>query len=183
MSRHFDPDVLHEIACAHLGKPLPAMLDDIQADLAARHPGRIASGREWVLSNAGGVMGTFALLHASLSEYGLFYGSPIGSSGHTGRYHFVEDWATVLDGEMWYYAEGSIEREVYGPGDRLRLARGEVKGYRIPDHAWILEYARGPIPLMLPFGLADTVFSTLDWRTAVKTLRVYGSHVLRSLGG
>ena len=39
----------------------------------------------------------------------------------------------------------------------------------------------GPIPLMLPFGLADTLFSTLDWRTALKTLRVYGRHVVRSL--
>jgi len=70
---------------------------------------------------------------------------------------------------------------VYRPGDRLHLPRGQVKAYRIPDHAWILEYARGPIPLMLPFGLADTLFSTLDWRTALKTLRVYGRHVVRSL--
>jgi len=183
VSRHIDPEVLHAIACAHLGKPLAAMLDGIQADLVARYPGRIGGEREWVLNNAGGVMGTFALLHGSLGEYVLFYGSPIGTSGHTGRYHFVDDWATVLDGEMWYFTEGSIEREVYRPGDRVHLSRGQAKAYRIPDHAWILEYARGPIPLMLPFGLADTVFSTLDWRTALTTLRVYATHVLRSLGG
>ena len=38
----------------------------------------------------------------------------------------------------------------------------------------MLEYARGPIPLMLPFGLWDTLFSTLDIVTFAKTFWHYG---------
>ncbi len=48
------------------------------------------------------------------------------------------------------------------------------------DGAYILEYARGPIPTMLPFGLADTVFSTLDLTSLFRTIRLYARHVLRS---
>ena len=55
-----------------------------------------------------------------------------------------------------------------------------AKGYRIVDHAWILEYARGPIVTMLPFGLADAMFSTLDGRTICRTFWLYGKHVLRN---
>ena len=45
----------------------------------------------------------------------------------------------------------------------------------------MLEYARGPIPTMLPFGLADTVFSTLDRRTVGKTVWQYGKLVVGNL--
>jgi hypothetical protein len=33
---------------------------------------------------------------------------------------------------------------------------------------------------MLPFGLADAMFSTLDFRTIFRTFRLYGKQVLRS---
>ena len=56
-----------------------------------------------------------------------------------------------------------------------------AKGYAVPSHALMLEYARGPIPSMLPFGLADTVFSTLDRRTVGSTLFHYGKLVVREL--
>jgi hypothetical protein len=35
----------------------------------------------------------------------------------------------------------------------------------------MLEYARGPILSMMAFGLADTIFSTLDVRVTAKTAR------------
>jgi len=51
----------------------------------------------------------------------------------------------------------------------------------VPSHAFMLEYARGPIPSMLPFGLSDTVFSTLDRATVGQTLWHYGRLVVREL--
>jgi len=61
------------------------------------------------------------------------------------------------------------------------LARGSAKAYRAPDHVWALEYARGNIPAMLPFGLADTLTSTLDIHTLINTFRIYGKLVIKEL--
>jgi C-8 sterol isomerase len=176
----FDPDALRD--AAKLGRELPVRerLRTIARALAERYPEKISEEQEWVFSNAGGVMGQFTILYASLTEYVIFFGSPIGSSGHTGRYPWVKDWAFVLDGELWYFGQGQTERDVYRAGDEIVLEPGNAKGYRIVDHAWILEYARGPIVTMLPFGLSDSFFSTHDFRTVFRTLRLYGRHVRRS---
>lgn len=42
------------------------------------------SRTEWLFINAGGWMGSFYLLHASLTEYVLFFGTAIDTSGHSG---------------------------------------------------------------------------------------------------
>ena len=176
----FDPDALRDAAKVGSGLPIEERLRTIARELSERYPGKISEEQEWAFSNAGGVMGQFSILYASLREYVIFFGSPIGSSGHTGRYSFVQDWAFVLDGELWDFKQGQLARDVYRAGDEIVLKPGNAKGYRIVDHAWILEYARGPIITMLPFGLADAFFSTLDGRTIFRTLRLYGKHVLQS---
>ena len=176
----FDPEILREIALSHLDLPLDKMLAAITQDLAERYPDLIETEPKWFFSNAGGFMGQLTILYASLREYVIFYGSPIGSEGHTGRYPFVEDYAIVLDGEMWYYGEGDTQREEYHPGDIMHLSKGEAKGFRMVERGWILEYARGAIPTMLPFGVADTVFGTLDFTSLFRTFWLYARHVLRS---
>ena len=176
----FDPEILREVAHSHLDLPLEKMLPAITQDLAERYPGLIEPEPEWFFSNAGGAMGQLTILYASLWEYVLFFGSPIGGGGHTGRYSFVEDYAIVLDGEWWYYGEGDTRREEHHPGDVVHLPKGEAKSYRIVERGWILEYARGTIPTMLPFGVADTLFSTLDFTALFRTLRLYIRHMLRS---
>ena len=176
----FDPKILHEVALAHLELPLEEKFTAIAQNLAERYPGLIETEPEWFFSNAGGVMGQLTVLYASLREYVIFFGSPIGGEGHTGRYSFVEDHAIILDGEFWYYTEGDTRRTEYRPGDVVYLPKAVAKGYRIVNHGWILEYARGPIPTMLPYGIADTAFSTLDYRTLFRTFRIYIRHLMRS---
>lgn len=72
-------------------------------------------------------------------------------------------------------------QKVYKPGEMHHLARGEAQQYRMPDRCWALEYARGWIPLMLPFGIADTFTSTLDFWTLGQTFYVYGECVVNEL--
>jgi len=181
MAYIFDPEVLSEIVKANIGGPLEESFDGITTDLAARYPKHIATGeRKWMFNNAGGAMGQICLLHASLSEYILLFGTPIGTEGHSGRYRTdVHDF--MIAGEMWCYVEGETERSVYKPGDWAFLGGNKAKGYVAKDAAWMLEYSRGPIPSMLPFGLADTMLSTLDYRTFGRTMAAYGKMVVREL--
>jgi C-8 sterol isomerase len=180
MGTIFDPDELHEIANAAIGLPTHEIHGAVASALACAHPDHIEPRLDWIFNNAGGAMGQLTLLHASLSEYIILFGTPIGTEGHSGRYQ-TEVWDFMIAGEAWCYLEGETERTVYKPGDTMYLGASQVKGYRVPDFAWMLEYARGPIPLMLPFGLADTVTSTLDVRTFARTFWNYGRLTVREL--
>lgn len=39
---------------------------------------------QWIFMNAGGWMGSMCLMHASLTEYILFFGTAVETSGHSG---------------------------------------------------------------------------------------------------
>lgn len=176
----FDPITLHSIVREVVGAPIEEVLPSLVKKLSARWPRQIDGNLEWVLNNAGGAMGQMTFLHGSVSEYLIVFGTPVGTEGHTGRF-FADDYFMVLDGEQWAYSQGDLQRRVYRPGECHHLPRGSAGGYRIPEFCWALEYARGVIPAMLPFGYADTVSSTLDFRTMARALRLYGSQVVRQL--
>lgn len=93
----------------------------------------------------------------------------------------ADDYFTILEGEQWAFGEADTEKQVFRPGDMHHLPRGTAKAYRVPEHCWALEYARGVIPAMLPFGVADTLFSTLDFRTLGRTFWIYGKRVVSEL--
>jgi deazaflavin-dependent oxidoreductase (nitroreductase family) len=176
----FDPQVIHEVSRKHLGQPLEQMFANVTAELAERYPGAIDDSKPWIFNNAGGVMLQMKLLHASTKEYVMIWGTPIGSEGHTGR-HLVEFYDTVLDGEAWYYSEGQFTRDEYKAGDHIFLGKGQSAGMHYPDHVWMVEYARGILPSLLPFGLADALLSTLDFKTALQTVAIYFSLLSQSL--
>lgn len=174
----FDPSTMRALALQHLGAPATDQFAGLIDALARHYPHTIHREIPWIFNNAGGVMIQCKFLYASAREYVLIFGTPVGSAGHSGR-HPAEFYDTVLDGEAWYYREGQLERDVYRTGDAIYLGRGQSAGIHIPDHVWMLEYARGALPLLLPFGLADAFFSTLDLKTVLRTLAIYVSLNIR----
>jgi C-8 sterol isomerase len=178
----FDPQVLHEVAKRAVAKggTLRDKVASIRGELAATYPGHVRLEDEWVFNIAGGALGQMTILHASITEYVIVFGSPIGTEGYSGRF-FADDYFVILDGEQWAYSEGDEDRQVFRPGDLHHLPRGHARGYRMPDRCFALEYARGIIPTMLPFGLADSFTSTLDPVPVVKTMRLYARAVVGEL--
>ncbi len=178
----FDPEHLHQAGrrAVEKGGSLREKVASLRADLAAAYPGHVRMEDEWVFNIAGGALGQMTLLHASLTEYIIVFGSPIGTEGYSGRF-FADDYFVILEGEQWAYAEGDEGKSVFRPGDMNHLPRGEARGYRMPDRCYALEYARGLIPTMLPFGLADSFTSTLDPQPVLKTMGIYGRAVVAEL--
>jgi C-8 sterol isomerase len=124
--------------------------------------------------------GAMYVVDASITEYLMIFGTPLGTEGHTGRFH-VDDYFIILYGEQWAFSAGQFIREVYRQGDMHHLARRQAKQYKIPEACWALEYARGAIPTMMPFGLADTFTSTLDFHTLTRSLWLYATSAAREL--
>lgn len=96
----------------------------------------------------------------------------------SGRY-----WAnisdTILTGSFHQWKEGSLKTQVYGPGDTLVHFSGEVTAVQWTAGTWMVEYGRGFIPSTLGFALSDTVFSTQDFYTAFKLVKVYSKALLQ----
>ena len=178
----FDPDVLHNCTLGAVGLDREEMIRAVEDAMVRAYPGHIWVDQPWIYSNAGGVMIEMKVYFASLLEYVIIWGTPIGSEGHSGR-HFVGFWDTILSGQAWYYAEGQLHRRVYRAGDRVYVGPGQARGMRFSADLWALEYARGPIPLSLPFGLADEVVSTLDFVAALQTMGVYSTLIGRHWTG
>ncbi|KAG9227556.1 C-8 sterol isomerase [Pleurotus ostreatus] len=78
------------------------MAHHIVTNLTAEYPSsRIRinpNEREWVFNNAGGAMGGMYIIHASITEYLIIPGTPLGTEGHSGI-HTADDYFYLLSGE------------------------------------------------------------------------------------
>ncbi|KAI8657533.1 C-8 sterol isomerase [Fusarium falciforme] len=173
-------DDVSKRALAEHGNNTRAVVEYIVTELNEKTPAHVNLNEEWVFNNAGGAMGAMYIIHASVTEYLIVFGTAIGTEGHTGR-HTADDYFHILSGTQLAYVPGSYEPEVYPPGSIHHLRRGDVKQYKMPESCFALEYARGWIPPMLFFGFADGLSSTLDFPTLWHTTRITGREMISNL--
>ncbi|KAH7395119.1 ERG2/sigma1 receptor-like protein [Phaeosphaeria sp. MPI-PUGE-AT-0046c] len=186
----FNPTDLHALSQAAIslhGNDTTLVVSHILSSLRSTHGRHISttsssSPEPWVFNNAGGAMGAMHIIHASLTEYLIIFGTPIGTEGHSGR-HTADDYFHILKGEQLAYSpgKGSYEPERYPQGSVHVLKRGQVKQYRMAEGCFALEYARGFIPAMLGFGFMDTFSSTLDFWTLGVTVWLTGREMVGNL--
>ncbi|XP_074713067.1 sigma non-opioid intracellular receptor 1 [Strix uralensis] len=175
----FTPAEIAQLARHHAGLDHELAFSKIIVELRKKHPGHILPDEDlqWVFVNAGGWMGSMCLLHASLTEYVLLFGTAVDTGGHSGRY-----WAdisdTVISGTFRQWKEGTTRSEIYYPGDTIVHQAGEATSVQWSAGTWMVEYGRGFIPSTLAFALADTLFSTQDFVTLFYTLRIYAKGLL-----
>lgn len=77
-------------------------------ELRKKYPGHILPDEDlqWVFVNAGGWMGSMCLLHASLTEYVLLFGTAVDTGGHSGNLLMVSKEPTLknlLKNIFWFY--------------------------------------------------------------------------------
>ncbi|TFK28679.1 C-8 sterol isomerase [Coprinopsis marcescibilis] len=183
----FDPKSLHELSQAAIaahGDDLGGIIKHITTNLTETYPSSVIrinrDDQEWMFNNAGGAMGAMYIIHASITEYLIIFGTPLGTEGHSGL-HTADDYFNILVGEQWAYAPPALEMERYQAGSVHHLRRGDVKQYKMHKGCFALEYARGWIPPMLPFGFADTITSTLDFPTFYRTARITAREMIGNL--
>jgi len=184
----FQPAELHNLAQRAVKlhpDDTASIVKYIVDELSEKHPNHVNPNHdvshEWVFNNAGGAMGGMYIIHASITEYLIIFGTPIGTEGHSGR-HTADDYFHILTGTQYAYKPGSYKPEIYQPGDVHHLHRGTVKQYMMPEGGcFALEYARGWIPPMLFFGFADGLSSTLDFPTLWDTTRLTAREMIGNL--
>jgi C-8 sterol isomerase len=158
----FSPTDLHALSLSAInlhGNNTAAIVSHILTSLSTTHAPYVTTHESWLLNNAGGAMGAMTIIHASLTEYLIIFGSAVGTEGHSGR-HTADDYFHILSGEQlaYYPGKGEYEPRRFPQGSVHVLKRGEVMQYKMDGACFALEYARGWIPGMLGFGFVDSKF-------------------------
>lgn len=181
----FSPAKLQELSRQAISKhanetdPLP-LFKTLTQSLRAEYGDAVQTwtADDWFFNNAGGAMGSMVILHASITEYLILFGTALQTEGHSGI-HMADDYFTILYGKQHAALPSDSVARIYAPGDQNHLRRGQGIQYSMPEPCFALELAQGWIPAMLPFGFMDTFSSTLDWWNLWKTVKLTTVNMFR----
>ncbi|KAF3848886.1 hypothetical protein F7725_015383, partial [Dissostichus mawsoni] len=123
----FNKEDVAKIAKQYAGQDHEQAFSKVVVELRKRYPGHILPDEDlqWIFVNAGGWMGSMCLLHASLTEYLLLFGTAVDTGGHSGRY-WAEISDTIISGTFRQWKEGTTKSEIYYPGDTIVHSIGEA---------------------------------------------------------
>ena len=186
MAYKIDPAVLQEVCNEVLELPLEndEMFQAIRDKLSAHYPDLISPApRCWVGSRAGGILGKLTLLHASMNEYLIIFGTPVSTQGFSGRYNFMQIWDFFLAGETITcdLESEQIIAKHYQPGEVGFLDKGDSLSCEIKAGSWMIEYGRGPVITALPFALMDSLVSSVELKSFYLTVKEYTYFILKGL--
>ena len=173
---------LEEIAALRPDLPLGERWELLRTELALRHPGKIAETLHWTFNAAGNVVCQIAIVAASPREYVAFFGTPVGATGFSGRYNESDVWDIMVQGEMLTCVPGQFDYTTYVLGQTGYLAKGSAKVFRYGPGTWMIDYARGNIITMFPFGvIAPAVYNTRDFKSAIEQFTDYAGLVIKGM--
>ena len=173
-------DTLKDHQDNHLGDILGDLIPRIKEKYGDKLAINDLNWDEWVFNNAGGSMGNMFIIHASISEYLIIFGSSVSTNGHSGV-HFADDYFTILKGQQNVGYANDINSTTFLPGDCNHLARGDVTQFTMDGGSYALELAQGWIPAMLPFGFVEVISSTLDFKNFGMTVYYTAREMLINL--
>jgi C-8 sterol isomerase len=180
-----DPDALGSVVSTVVAGAAEQSNEQLIAALVtglrAVYGDHIVAQPRWIFSMVGGATGVMTVLHASLTEYLVLFGTPLGTEGYSGRYSAdIHDW--VLRGEMWgLRLDEPMQKRVTGAGEVRQLPKGITTAFRLTEDSWLLEYGRGNAIAQLRHGIGDAVFRAMDAQNILDTLREYGTLAAKEL--
>jgi len=188
MTYKIDPDFLARICGEVIDLPLESgeMFSSVIEKISAEYPDIIENRqRRWIGTKAGGILGKLSFLYVGFTEYLLIFGSPVGTQGFSGRYNFMEIYKFVLAGKITTYdlESDQIAPTILSPGSRSCLKKGQSLGLNIQAGSWHIEYGRGPNITAMPFGLMETLVSSVELKSLMLTTSEYTGFILKGLIG
>lgn len=149
----FDDDLLHQITinAVKANLTLEETFANITAELRFHYGPHITPNEEWQFNCAGGFKSMIKILHMSITEYVMFFGSSVETTGMTGR-QFGDIHEFVISGELTKWDEGTVEVIKLGPMDKSVIKK--LHGYilNLKPGTYFLEHFYGFLPPSLPFS-------------------------------
>ncbi|CAB4003392.1 Hypothetical predicted protein [Paramuricea clavata] len=174
-SYRFSKEDVVKIGEKYAGREIQQAFQKIASELQEHYPGHIlpTKHREWVMYKYSGMTLSMTILHASLTEYVLLFGSALDTDGYLGR-HWLNCTMLLLSGSVKYWKEGDIEAIEYKIGDSFTFHSGSTGCLGWKANTWVLEYGRGFLPMSMPAIISDGLFTSFDVIGIFKMFRAFG---------